>query len=109
MELLRISFENAKLKGIYHFSLPSGHTCPGAKNCLTKADRATGKLTDQQTEVDGITFRCYAAGMENRFPKVRASRWRNFDLLKERKSTKEKVTLIVSSIRNSGLVRGGKL
>jgi len=109
MELLRISFENAKLKGIYHFSLPSGHTCPGAKNCLTKADRATGKLTDQQTEVDGITFRCYAAGMENRFPKVRASRWRNFDLLKERKSTKEKVTLIVSSIRNSGLVRGGTL
>ena len=80
MELLRISYENAKLKGIYHFSLPSGHSCPGAKNCLTKADRVTGKLTDQQTEVDGITFRCYAAGMENRFPKVRASRWRNFDL-----------------------------
>ena len=109
MELLNISFENAKLKGIYHFSLPSGHTCPGAKNCLTKADRVTGKLTDQQVEVDGIIFRCYAAGMENRFPKVRASRWRNFDLLKEKKSTAEKTQLIVESVKAAGLNRGGTL
>jgi len=109
MELLRISFENAKLKGIYHFSLPSGHTCPGAKNCLTKADRVTGKLTDQQIEVDGIIFRCYAAGMENRFPKVRASRWHNFDLLKEKKSTAEKTQLIVESVKAAGLNRGGTL
>lgn len=109
MELLSISFENAKLKGIYHFSLPSGHTCPGAKNCLTKADRATGKLTDQQTEVDGIIFRCYAAGMENRFPKVRASRWRNLGLLTEKKSTAEKTQLIVESIKATGLKRGGTL
>ena len=109
MELLRISFENAKLKGIYHFSLPSGHSCPGAKNCLTKADRVTGKLTDQQTEVDGITFRCYAAGMENRFPKVRASRWHNFDLLKGKKSTAEKTQLIVESVKATGLNRGGTL
>ena len=46
---------------------------------------------------------------EARRPNVRKVRWDNFDLLKERKSTKEKVTLIVSSIRNSGLARGGTL
>ena len=110
MELLRITFENAKLKGIWHFSLPSGWSCPGAKNCHTKADRETGKITDLQTpDADGVIYRCYAAMDEARRPNVRAVRWDNFDLLKERKSTKEKVTLIVSSIRNSGLARGGTL
>ena len=109
MELLRITFENAKLKGIWHYSLPSGYSCPGAKNCYTKADRETGKITDLQTpDADGVIYRCYAAMDEARRPNVRAVRWDNFDLLKERKSTKEKVTLIVSSIRNSGLARGGK-
>ena len=109
MELLRITFENAKLKGIWHYSLPSGHSCPGAKNCYTKADRITGKITDLQTpDADGVIYRCYAAMDEARRPNVRAVRWDNFDLLKARKSTKEKVTLIVSSIRNSGLARGGR-
>ena len=110
MELLRITFENAKLKGIWHYSLPSGYSCPGAKNCYTKADRITGKITDLQTpDADGVIYRCYAAMDEARRPNVRAVRWDNFDLLKARKSTKEKVTLIVSSIRNSGLARGGTL
>ena len=110
MKLLRITFENAKLKGIWHFSLPSGWSCPGAQNCYTKADRVTGKITDLQTpDADGVTYRCYAAMDEARRPNVRKVRWDNFDLLKERKSTKEKVTLIVSSIRNSGLARGGTL
>ena len=110
MALLSITFENAKLKGIWHFSLPSGHSCPGAKNCYTKADKETGKITDLQTpDADGVTYRCYAAGMENRFPKVRASRWRNFDLLKEKKSTAEKTQLIVESVKAVGLNRGGTL
>jgi hypothetical protein len=109
MELLRITFENAKLKGIYHFSLPSGHSCPGAKNCLTKADRVTGKITDKQTEVDGMIFRCYAAMDEARRPNVRKVRWDNFDLLKEKKSTAEKTQLIVESIKATGLKRGGTL
>ena len=47
--------------------------------------------------------------MENRFPKVRASRWRNFDLLKEKKSTAEKTQLIVESVKAAGLHRGGTL
>ena len=40
--LLKLHYENAKLKGIWHFSLPSGWTCPGAMNCRTKVDKQTG-------------------------------------------------------------------
>ena len=78
---LKFTFENAKLKGIWHYSLPSGFTCPGAKSCKTFADRITGKIMDEQTPVDGKTFRCYAAMDEARRPNVRKARWDNFDLL----------------------------
>ena len=46
---------NTKLKKIgnwadhyvgYTFSLPSGYSCPGASECLSKADKDTGKITD---------------------------------------------------------------
>ena len=109
MALLRFTFENAKLKGIWHYSLPSGHTCPGAKSCLTLADRETGKITDKQTPVDGKTFRCYAAMDEARRPNVRKTRWDNFDLLKAAKTTKNMAALIIKSIQASGLRRGGTL
>jgi len=108
--LLKITFENAKLKGIWHFSLPSGWTCPGAQNCYTKAYRVTGKITDLQTpDADGVSYRCYAAMDEARRPSVRVVRWDNFDLLLARKSTAEKTQLIVDSIKASGLKRGGTL
>ena len=109
MGLLKFTFENAKLKGIWHYSLPSGHTCPGAKSCLTFAHRETGKVTDKQTAVDGQTFRCYAAMDEARRPNVRKTRWDNFDLLKAAKTTKNMAALIIKSIQASGLRRGGTL
>jgi hypothetical protein len=96
---LDIFFENAKLKGIWHFSLPSGWTCPGASNCLTKADKVTGKITDaQKPNKKGVAYRCYASVMEARFPAVRASRHKNFELLKEAKTEKNITALIVRSI-----------
>jgi len=110
MSYLKITYENAKLIGIFHFSLPSGYSCPGAFNCKTFADRTTGKIRDEQKpDADGIIYRCYAAMDEARRPNVRAVRWNNFDLLKEQKSTKEKTALIVRSIKQTGLVRGGTL
>lgn len=109
MSSLKITFENAKLKGIWHYSLPSGYTCPGAKCCKTFADRETGKITDAQTPVDGMSFRCYAAMDEGRLPNVRKPRWENFDLLKSLKTTAQKVKLIVKSIKETGLTRGGTL
>ena len=108
MGLLKFTFENAKLKGIWHYSLPSGHTCPGAKSCLTFAHRETGKITDKQTPVDGQAFRCYAAMDEARRPNVRKTRWDNFDLLKG-KTISQIVDLIVGSIKETGLKRGGTL
>ena len=77
-QLLKFGFENAKLKGIWHFSLPSGFTCPAATVCLTRSNRKTGKISDGKSQ----EFRCYAAMDEARYPSVRKNRWHNFDLLK---------------------------
>jgi len=61
---------------VYEFNLPTGHSCPGAKDCKISVDRHTGKFT-----TTGKVFRCYAASAE-RFPAVRKYRWDNFDAVK---------------------------
>ena len=72
---LKFGNPNAKLKQLTKklklklstFSLPSGHTCPGALDCLSKADRDTGKITDgKHTE-----FRCFQASAEAVYPSLR--------------------------------------
>ena len=79
MNKLTFGIGNAKLgKEIATFSLPSGFTCPGALNCLSKANKETGKITDGAE----TTFRCFSASQEATFPNVRRSRWENFDTLK---------------------------
>lgn len=80
--------DQAKLKGIskwlgyqpkvYTFSLPSGHTCPFALDCLSKADRMTGKITDGPH----TRFRCFSATTEAYSATTRAQRWHNFDILR---------------------------
>ena len=52
---------------IYSFSLPSGYTCPFAVDCLSKADRVTGKITDGRDTL----FRCFSASDEARSPNAR--------------------------------------
>lgn len=109
METLKISFENSKLKGIWHYSLPSGYTCPGASMCKTFCNVNTGKIVDKQTpDANGMTYRCYAATDEARYPSVRKSRWHNFDLLRG-KTQEEMVEVITRSINASGVRRGGTL
>lgn len=79
--MLKLKFAkgNAKLgKDTAVFSLPAGHTCPGAKDCLAKANRDTGAIATGKQAV----FRCYAVSQENLFRNVRVSRWRNFEALK---------------------------
>jgi hypothetical protein len=77
--MLTFSKGNAKLGShIYTFSLPAGHTCIGAKDCLAKANRETGKLEHGKHS----QFQCFAATAENIFPNVRISRWHNYDTLK---------------------------
>lgn len=71
--LLEFSHGNAKLpNSTMLFSLPAGHTCPGALACLSYADRITGRVVDGPRS----QFRCYAATAETR-PNVRELRWRN--------------------------------
>jgi len=61
------------------FTLPAGHTCPGAKDCLSRADRVTGKIKDgPDTE-----FRCFAASAEAVYPSLRNMVWHNFELIKD--------------------------
>ena len=81
--------EQAKLKGIenwlgykpnvYTFSVPSGWTCPFAVDCLSKADRITGKITDGKD----TQFRCFSATTEAYSSTTRAQRWHNFDILRK--------------------------
>jgi hypothetical protein len=95
MTKLIFGLGNAKLsKAIATFSLPSGHTCSGAKECLSKADRITGKISDGKH----MNFRCFAATEEAVFPSVRKSRWDNYEKLKEARSIENMGQLIQDSL-----------
>mgnify|MGYP001396826684 CR=1 FL=1 len=78
---------------IYSFSLPSGHTCPFANDCLSKADRVTGKITDGKN----TQYRCFSASDEARSPQARNQRWHNFDTLRKL-DTESMIDLIQDSI-----------
>lgn len=85
-DLLAFGNGNAKLAdGIYHFSLLSGHTCPGASQCLAKVNLNTGKLWDGPE----AEFRCYSAMMEAAFPSLRRLREHNTNLLQRKHTTLE--------------------
>ena len=92
---LSFGFGNAKLTELIGtFSLPAGHTCPSAKDCLSKANRETGKITDGPE----TKFRCFAATGETVFTSVRSARWNNFELLKAAKTLQEMADLIQRSL-----------
>ena len=84
--LLKFGNPNAKLKKMIQklgltlatFTLPAGHTCPGAKDCLSRANRETGKIKDGPDTL----FRCFAASAEATYPSLRAMVWHNLDLIK---------------------------
>jgi hypothetical protein len=102
MNTLTFGQGNAKLdKRIATFSIPAGHTCPGAAQCLAKADRLTGKLTDGSNQ----QFRCFAASAEAMYPSVRESRHRNWDMLKAAKSRESMGALILASLPDAEIVR----
>ncbi len=93
--LLKFSNNNAKLgKNIYTLSLVSGFSCPGAKDCLAKADPKTGKITDGPN----TKFRCFSASQEAVYKNVREQRWYNFKLLQKAKTTDKIKNLILKSL-----------
>lgn len=64
-------------KRTWTWSLPSGHTCPGARECFAAADRDTGRLTHGKHQ----TFLCYAAVSE-RYSGVRKAWWGNYEAVR---------------------------
>jgi hypothetical protein len=110
INLLKFGEPNAKLKKMLKklrlklktFTLPAGWSCPAAKDCLSRADRTTGKVKDgPETE-----FRCFMASAEARSPSLRALVWHNFDLIKTTmlnawRYKKDKVQSVADLIHNS--------
>lgn len=76
------------------FSLPAGHSCPFALDCQSFSDPKTGEITDGKH----TRFRCYAASDEAARPNVRASRWRNYELLREAHKYGDIYELIITSL-----------
>lgn len=92
---LQFAIGNAKLApSIANFSLPAGWTCPFAKECFSKSNLLTGRITDGKH----CRFRCFAATNEARSPSVRRSRWRNFNLLREARSVERMAQVIQDSL-----------
>jgi hypothetical protein len=106
MSMLKFSISNrqAKLKEIekwlgykpviYSISLPSGHSCPFAVECLSKSDRVTGKIVDGKDMI----YRCFSASDEARSPAARRQRWHNFDILRELSDVESMVEMIYKSV-----------
>jgi len=92
---------------VYSLDLPSGGTCPGAKDCHSwaKVDPLTGRATIQ----DGphCQFRCFSASQETQYPYLRALRAHNkAELDSCGKSATKIAKLILASIpTNAGVVR----
>ncbi len=87
---------NAKLRhlGIATFALPAGHSCPGAKLCMARRDKETGRLVDGPD----ADHRCYAASGEVAFSSVARSVLKNMDTLLKAKTTEKMAELIVDSL-----------
>ena len=101
LELLR-KLGIARSRG-FVFNLPSGFTCPGALECLSKADRVTGKITDGKNTL----FRCFSASTEALYTRARDQGWRNFDKLRGL-DYEQMVQLINESLpENAEIVRPG--
>jgi len=94
-ELLIFGQGNAKLdKDTLTFSLPAGFSCPGALECLSKADPSSGVLKDGPQQ----KFRCFSASTESAFTSVRDARWHNYNLLRYAENSVAISTLIQRSV-----------
>jgi hypothetical protein len=105
-KLLRFQFGNAKLsKLIAHVSLPSGFTCPGAKDCLTFTNRKTRKVKGK-----GKVY-CYASMTEALSPAYHKIVWHNFDLINEVKNDEDALFQLymesIDMIPNALIIRSG--
>jgi hypothetical protein len=64
----------------WSWNLPSGWSCPAALECLAKANRETGKITNGPHQ----KYKCYSA-MTERYPSVRKRLWANYEAVRGKK------------------------
>ena len=99
-----LATEYGRNPNIYGFSLPAGHSCPFALDCLSKADRTTGKLTDGKD----MQFRCFQASLEALYPSMRDANWRNFEALRSCTTVEEMTDMLQTAIpKNADIIRFG--
>jgi hypothetical protein len=101
INMLKFGEGNAKLDKykvpIVTFSLPAGFTCPGARDCKS---RAMEDMNGKRYILDGpdTEFRCFAASQEVLFTNTYNARRHNLELLRKCKTTNEMAKLIADSL-----------
>lgn len=89
---------------VYSLDLLSGWSCPGAKDCLSKAYVSD----DQRKLVDGpyTLFRCFSASQEVLYPNVYDLRKRNFEVMKLLRTQRQIANAILDNLpKDVGIVR----
>lgn len=104
---------NAKLEAlqklyggkVYTFSLLSGHTCPYAKECFSKAVDVDGKRHIEDGE--HTQFRCFSASQEVQYTPVYQSRLNNFAIVELAAVSVEQAadTLVAAIPAKAGIIR----
>lgn len=101
--MLKFSKGNAKLpKSTLIFSLPAGHTCPGAKDCQTSvvAVGDTRKIIDGEHQ----QFRCYAANAEVRLKDTFKLRQHNYGILRPHSMNRDVIVgILLDSMKATGM------
>jgi hypothetical protein len=87
---------------IYSLDLLSGHSCPFAEKCLSKA---VVQSDGRRKIKDGLKteFRCFSASQEVQYNNVFNSRKHNFDMLRQAENMD--LLLMDSLPKNAGIVR----
>ncbi len=121
--MLRFSPANAKTKAlylvdgihpflhgrrkVYSLDLSAGHSCPGAKLCLSKVvpredDPNRFYIVDGKHNV----FRCFSSSTEVMYPSTRKMRRHNFECLRKMRGWKQCLSLLRDSLpHNIGVLR----
>lgn len=89
---------------VYSFDLLSGHACPFANECFSKAVVKDGKRSIK--DGPNTKFRCFSASQEVLFSGVYNLRSGNFEQLKKMKTVDEMVANIKKDMpANAGIIR----
>lgn len=89
---------------VYSFDLLSGHSCPFASDCLSKAIQVDGKRKIK--DGPNTKFRCFSASQEVVYTNTYKRRKANFESLRHLETSQDMADLIQSVMpKNTGIVR----